>query len=372
MVSENIYIQGEYLKNWLDECKLKTQKFYSYLDQKNQRQELDFANTLLAELKVSHLQIFDEQESSKIWEEWDLQNGLNSQYINGDLVITRVEKLNSGKISGLKMGDVVKSFNGDVVSPEIINTQAGTIVVSRKNKELKFQLYPEKILEDNRLEILEVNNVSVLKVPSFKAKYFSYQELDKIMKNLENKKKILIDMRGNAGGNFVAGLRFLSYFICQPQKIGSFIKSKKENKFSVAELPDDLDDDLQIDILNQSHRVELSTFATRQCILGKVGVIINSQTASTAEMVANTFREINKAKIFGAGSSGQLLVGIWYNLDHIWSGGVKIMIPEAEYISRENKKIEEVGVTVDKVIYDRLSDYQNGSDSWLEQASKEM
>ena len=134
MVSENIYLQGEQLKNWLDECKAKSQKFYSYLEQSNPRQELDFANTLLAELKVSHLQLFDQQESSKIWEEWDLQNGLISQYINGELVITRVQKLNSGRIFGLKIGDVVKSFNGNMATPESINTQPGTIIISRKNK----------------------------------------------------------------------------------------------------------------------------------------------------------------------------------------------------------------------------------------------
>ncbi len=166
----------------------------------------------------------------------------------------------------------------------------------------------------------------------------------------------------------MAGIQSLSLFICTPQVAAEIIRPKfhqlQENNF-----PDDLDDDKQIDILNASSKLNLKTFANYPCLNQniKLKVIIDADTASTSEFVANALRELRQAKIYGAASSGQLLVGIWYNLKDVWQQDYKITIPEAIFKSAKGLSVEGVGVSVDQVIYDHLDDYKDGQDSWLKQ-----
>jgi len=79
--------------------------------------------------------------------------------------------------------------------------------------------------------------------------------------------------------------------------------------------------------------------------------------------VALAFRDKLQTPIQGATSSGELLVGIWYDVSNIWGQVVKLSIPEAYYESIYGYQVEGRGVTADVTLYPRRVDFESGYDS---------
>lgn len=363
-VSERIYLEDKALQPWLMDCRNKSSQF-----QFSKENPLKLMNEILDELKISHLKIYDSVSSSQVWEDWGKENGIVSKFINAQLVVTEVLPHSEAMKKGVRRGDIAISFNGEDVFPNNLTYGKGDFEFKRNLDTLKVHLEPTVLEYQAKIKTQMLNKDQMwIKIPSYKAQYFKGYDFKTLVAQANKAKQVILDLRGNAGGNFVAGIQSLSLFICTPQVAAEIIRPKfhqlPENNF-----PDDLDDDKQIDILNASSKLNLKTFANYPCLNPniKLKVIIDADTASTAEFVANALRELRQAKIYGAASSGQLLVGIWYNLKDIWQQDYKITIPEAIFKSTKGLSIEGVGVSVDQVIYDHLDDYKDGQDSWLKQ-----
>lgn len=366
-VSQRIYVDERILAPWVMDCKNKSSKL-------NFKKEnpLYLMNQILDELQVSHLKIYDQISSSQLWEDWGKENGIISKYIQAQLVVTDVLSGSEAYIKGVRRGDIALTFNQEEAFPVSLTNGKGNFEFKRKANTYKVYLEPKKIEYDAKIKLQWLDNNQLhIKIPSYKAQYFKNYDLKNIVNQANKAKTIILDLRGNAGGNFVAGIRSLSLFTCHAQVAAEIFRPKfaklPENSF-----PDDLDDERQIDILNASSRMLLKTFSDYPCIHEnkKIKVLIDAETASTAEFVANALRELRNAKIYGATSSGQLLVGIWYSLEDIWGQNIKITIPEALFKSAKGQTIEGVGVSVDRVIYDNIDDYKDGQDSWLKQVQK--
>jgi carboxyl-terminal processing protease len=326
-------------------------------------------NEILDELKISHLKIYDSVSSSQVWEDWGKENGIVSKFINAQLVVTDVLPHSEAMKKGVRRGDIAISFKGEDVFPNNLTYGKGDFEFRRNMDILKVHLEPAVLEYEAKIKTQMLSKDQMLiKIPSYKSQYFKGYDFKNLVNQANKAKQVILDLRGNAGGNFVAGLQSLSLFICSQQVAAEIIRPRfhmlPENNY-----PDDLDDDKQIDIVNASSKLRLQTFANYPCLNPKIKlkVIIDADTASTAEFVANALRELRHAKIYGAASSGQLLVGIWYNLKDIWQQDYKITIPEAIFKSAKGLSIEGVGVSVDQVIYDHLDDYKDGQDSWLKQ-----
>jgi carboxyl-terminal processing protease len=367
-VYDRIYIDSKSLTSWLQDCKNRSSENTFSQNKKLQlSKELELTNDILDSLKVSHLKIYDQEKSSQIWNDWGRENGIIAKYVSAQLVVTEVIARSEAQVKGVRVGDIALEYEGEEAFPKHLTDGKGKFKFKRKGQIYQVNLEPKVLEYDANIKVLPVSSgISILKIPSFKGQYFAKEELFALAKKLEKSKKIILDLRGNSGGNFVAGLRALSLFICSKKMIGKIIRPKF-SKYPVNSLNDDLDDEKQIDMLNQSSVLKLETFDNYPCLRAQVKVIVDSDTASTAELVALALREEKQVKIFGAGTSGQLLVGIWYNLEEIWHEPIKITIPEAIYLSSREHEIEGKGVSVDKVIYDKLEHYINGEDSWLKQ-----
>lgn len=364
-VYDRIYLTTKELEEWMLGCKNKATPLM--VSHKNNQEQLQIANEILQALTVSHLKLYTHTESSQLWEDWSKENGIVSKYVSAQLVVTEVLPGSEADLKGVRVGDVAMLFNEEEVFPEHLVSGKGSFKFRRGERVVQVTLEPKTIQYDYNMKLTPLGQgKGWLKVPSFKKQYFDEASIKKMAAQLNNFKEIIVDLRSNAGGNFVAGLRFLSLFNCQVAKVGTISRPKFKHLPELT-LNDDLNDEAQIEALNSSSSLELSTFSKYPCVNNSINVkvIINSETASTAEMVAAALNELNGVKIYGAGSAGQLLVGIWYDLDSIWGEGIKITIPEAIYNSVKNRQIENVGVSVDQVIYDKLSDYQQGKDSWL-------
>lgn len=366
-VSERIYLDSKTLDPWLWNCRNQSSRW-----QRGNKNPLELTNQILSELKISHLKVYDDVASSQLWQDWGKENGIISKFVNAELVVTDVISKSPAERKGIRRGDRALTFNGEEAFPNHLLYGKGEFEFKRFQEIYKVHLEPEQVSYDARIKFKALNGKQFLiKVPSFKAPYFKDFSFKEMIQQANKYENLIVDLRGNEGGNFVAGLRFLSLFTCGITQAGKIVRPKF-SKLPEMTLPDDLEDQKQIDTLNESSVVNLKTFANYPCIAKgkKIKVLIDADTASTAEFVANAFREIFGVKLYGAGSSGQLLVGIWHDLDEIWNKKIRISIPEAIFLSKENKEIEGTGVQVDTVIYDHLEDYQAGEDSWLKQVQQ--
>jgi len=363
-VSEHIYLRAEKTRAWARSCLQRSKKI--------ERQTplpviLEDLNSQFSLLQTSHLSIYDSEQSRKVWEGTSKETGIDSQFVEGELAILRVHPRSPAEKAGLRMGDVIYRINNELGTPEAAETTSGTYLIQRHKKLTEYKIETRELRREEAPELIRLTQKTALfRVPSFRAEFFQREKWLSQVAELKTYKKIIIDLRGNLGGNFVAGLRFLSPFMCSPQDIGYIWKPKSSLKKETI-LPDELEDERQIEILNQSFLVHLWTFADYDCLTASVAVLVDSGTASAAEMVAQALKDYIGAKIFGTASAGQLLVGVWYPVPEL-AEGVKLSIPEAVYQTRRGHKIEGPGVQVDKSLYYHLEELANGEDSWVKSA----
>lgn len=367
LVNQKIYLSEEQTKNWYQLCQYQSQNISFNT---TGREMIRSLNSYFELLNVSHLKIFSTEENNLIWKGKSYGSGIDSKYVDGDLVILNVEKNSPADLAGLKRGDIVETLNGELTSDTELSDSVGNIRISRKNKKLNINLQAKEFIlnQEIKVEVIK-NSIALIKVPSFHSMHFE-GDWDEIIRKIRPYKKYILDFRGNHGGNFVAGLRFLSPLLCGEKEIGYFVKSKTQS-LKESNLPNDLDDEKQIELIDASNLVHLVSFKSEFCLPAESIVLVDSDTASVAEMVAQALKDYMGAKIWGQPSAGKVLVGIWYPMDTL-ERGVRISIPEAVYQTKRGKQIEGEGISIDKNLNYHLKDLQSQKDSWVESAVSEL
>ncbi|MGZ3774244.1 MAG: S41 family peptidase [Bdellovibrio sp.] len=364
LVPQKIFLEDDELKEWITKCNSRTRLVTPYSAKSLVLQDISHVLELLP---VSHLQIYDALEVKNIWQGESLETGIESEFVDSELVIFKVHPHSPAQLLGLKKGDVIKSINQEQPNPWDAQTLSGLYLIERNREVKSYTIKADTFTRSENIEFEKIQEHSaVIHIPSFRAAFFDSDTLQEIGLKLKGTNKLVVDLRGNIGGNFVSGLRFLSLMMCSPQEIGRLIRPRAENKLSTV-LPDDLTDDTQLKLFENNSEVILQTFQSKTCYSGSIDVLVDGKTASVAEMVAQALKEFRKASLLGSPSRGELLVGVWYPLYEV-GPGVEISIPEAFYLSHKKRRIENQGVELDKVFHYNLSELQNGIDSWVKKA----
>ncbi len=356
------------LKDWLQECSRQARKLY--FENVPLDRQLKIGNAILDELKISHLELFSQKESEAIWTDTDLENGVEARFLDGELVITRVYPKSQGQKKGLQRGDRIALEKNETLSTYELNRWKGPLKIIRKSKMFQVELKPEELSIQRDMNVTNTQGFKVLSIESFKSQYFSDAKLKKIKSELKKTDRVIVDLRGNNGGNFVAGLRLLSIFMRQSTIVGYMKKNHNQGRIGFFE--DNLEDEYQIDTLGKFDSVALKTFDNKNCFPKPEAILIDAYSKSTSEWVALAFREIQSVPIYGSTSAGELLVGIWYDISHIWGHVVKLSIPEAYYESKKGFQIEAQGVNADTTLYPARTDYERGLDSEIIQTIKAL
>lgn len=325
-------------------------------------------NHTLDMLKVSHLEIYSPAETQKIWQGKSKQNGLQSDFVESELVIFKVEPGSSAEKQGLKAGQIIVSINGEQPSPWTANSAGGKFTIhdrQKKHEQIRIvDLQPTDLAVNEAPEIRSLKKgVGLWTIPSFRREFFEDKAMISMAQEAQKMKSLVIDLRGNRGGNFVAGLRFLSFFMCQQQEVG-ILSRPQSSSHGEGVLQNNLSDSVQTVFFNQNKLTQLRAFPFSYCYNGSLKVLVDGKTASVAEMVAQALKEYRQAPLWGAPSAGELLVGVWYALDEV-APGVQISIPEGVYESSQGRMIEKQGVDLDRELDYKLDQMQDGMDSWV-------
>jgi C-terminal processing protease CtpA/Prc len=315
-------------------------------------------NSWLGQWGWSHLMVYAPSKTEEIWESKTVSVGVKLRYVEGAYVVVRAHP-----DSVFQRGDVFLNVNGqeDFNSTNILS-DGGVYLVERNGESQTINVEPQEFKWDDRVEV----KPPYFRVPSFRGEFFLEQDMDFFAEELSKLKlkTLYIDLRENYGGNIGAGLKFLSFFLCENQVIGNFHVPKNKGKGETL-YPQTVEQSVQIDVVKNHEFIGLEVPKSRYCYKGDVEVLVDSETSSTAEMVAMAFREFKKAPVRGILTSGRMVLSSWEAVQN-YPSGFYYSFPYAIYTTSQGKMIESSGVYPDIEKEYSLAFEKQGKDSFIQ------
>jgi carboxyl-terminal processing protease len=367
LVKENLYLQNETLENWHKECQSQAKKlpanvaidgFIQYVEK-----ELD-------KLNVSHLSVWDPKSNREMWKSETKETGMRARFIEGEYVIVQLVDDSPAMNAGIRLGDVVVSINGEFIqSASNIQFTAGTYELRRNEDVLTLEIELATLEIDESPQLIPLSqHTALLRISSFVDHYFVKEKWLKLSEKFKSYWHVIVDLRDNQGGDFTSTARALSSFFCSSKVIGNLIQPQKRKK-TYTSLEDTTTQETLLQMLNKYSHIQLSTFEPYPCHRGKVTVLINSETASTAEIFAAAMKQRAETRVWGQKSSGQVVLAVWHDL--ILGEEYNLSIPQASFYTTRGIEIENRGVRPSKKLDYKLSDALKGNDTWIRDAKSE-
>ncbi|MGB8479251.1 MAG: S41 family peptidase [Acidobacteriaceae bacterium] len=184
-------------------------------------------------------------------------------------------------------------------------------------------------------------DVGILKLPSFA---LEKSDVDRIMDKVHKHKALVLDLRGDPGG-YIEILQYL---------IGATFD--KETKIG--------------DRVGRSVHKPLIAKPHDRPFTGKLVVLVDSKSASAAELFARVVQIEKRGTVLGDRSSGSVMEAKRYSYK---SGADTVIyfgasITDADIVMTDGKSLEHVGVVPDEVVLPSADDLANGRDPVLAHA----
>lgn len=194
---------------------------------------------------------------------------------------------------------------------------------------------------------LLLSGVAYLKFGKFDEEF--EKEVAASLLKFKDARGLIVDRRGNDGGDGEVGLRFAGYFFDDQITVARIV-----TRTGVPPLPE------------MSMTLETGTKGARSFSRPLV-VLVDEGTASTSESVTNELQEQKRAVVFGTNSCGCVLAFLDYKP---LKGGGDLTLSEFGFITPQGRKLEGDGVQPDKIVPLTLKDIRTGRDGALEAAEK--
>lgn len=183
----------------------------------------------------------------------------------------------------------------------------------------------------------------IWKMPAF---VLSEGDVDHMMGIARKHKALILDLRGNPGGYVTTLDRMLGNVFDHEVKVGVRVTRKGEKAMTAKSRGN-------------------AAFA------GELVVLVDSGSASAAELFARVIQLEHRGRIVGDRSSGSVMESLHYG----FQAGIDIVVfyaasvTEADLIMTDGKSLEKSGVTPDEVILPTAQDLATGQDPVLAQAA---
>ena len=164
-------------------------------------------------------------------------------------------------------------------------------------------------------------DVFIWKMPEFD---LAENKGDEMMSKARNRKALILDLRGNPGGDEITLLRLISHFFDKDLTVGE-IQRRKEKKPLISKKRSD------------------------KPFSGQLIVLVDSQSASSAEIFARVMQLEKRATVIGDQTAGAVMRSRLYSHQL----GVDIVVPygasitDANLVMTDGKSLEGAGVTPD-------------------------
>jgi C-terminal processing protease CtpA/Prc len=307
--------------------------------------------------------------------------GWQMQAVGDKVFVSAVKPGSDAEKKGVKVGDQVLSLHGFQPSREALwkltymfyalRPQPGLRVVlqspdgQQRQSDVMANVKQGKVLLDisggggdfwdlwreleeedrlNRQRYVEVNdNLFIWKLPSFEA---TEQGVEDVMRKARKHEALILDLRGNPGGYVKTLEWFMGYFFDKELKIAD-LRGRKEMKPQTSQPHRDRNFKGKLIVLVDSRSASAAEIFARVVQLEKRGVVIGDRTAG-AVMQSRAF-----GRLLGEGS------GVIYGAS----------ITNADVIMSDGKSLERVGVTPDELLLPTAADLAAKRDPVLARAA---
>ncbi|MGH9872583.1 MAG: S41 family peptidase [Pyrinomonadaceae bacterium] len=328
----------------------------------------------LTELEDSHTFFLPPGRSARTEYGWEMQ------MIGDQCFVTAVQPGSDAEAKGLKEGDEIWKIDNFVPTRDnfwkiqyyfhALRPQPGMQLIVKKPSGKEEQLViaaritPLKRVVDltsgdifdlirdaensarlNRQRYLEMGDeLFIWKMPHFE---LEEQEIDSLMGKVRKRKALILDLRGNGGGYVVTLQRLAGYFFDHDVKIADR-KGRKEMKPQVAKTRGD------------------------KVFNGKLVVLVDSRSASAAEIFARLVQLEHRGTVLGDRSAGAVMESRHFphqsGVDVVAFWGLSIT--DADVIMGDGKSLEKSGVTADETLLPTAADLAAKRDPLLARAAE--
>lgn len=261
--------------------------------------------------------------------------------INKDRVITKVTKNGPAEAAGLQAGDKFMSIDGTKLNDTDGNAvgllirgtdkKAVDIVVDRNGEELTFNVKIGTIEEPAIVYGMQENNIGYIQISKFSRPLTS--QMENALKELEanGMEKLIIDLRNNAGGYLDSAETTASLFLKKGKLIYSLEdKNSKEDYYDQTETSRDY----------------------------PIVVLINNNSASSAEILAAALKDSYGAVLVGQTSYGKGKVQQTYDM----KDGSMAKFTSARWLRPTGDCIDKKGIKPDFEVAQTTQTNENGEE----------
>jgi carboxyl-terminal processing protease len=295
--------------------------------------------------------------------------GLSVFDVEGKAVVVSVEPDSDAGRAGVEVGMIVLAIDGKPVADRLADARA-RVAGTSTDRAVRLRVY-RMIIDGDPGTTLRMNlaraDGSVLDVALIRrivsdtavvtsrrlASGLAYirltlwkspirKQFKKALEQLKDAPGVVIDIRGNPGGEADEVVKIASFFFNSHVPFGKF--SKRSGKAIYLRTDD-------------GHRV----------YKGPVAILVNEGSGSGSELFAGVMQENGRAVIIGRRSCGCVL-GI-SEFKKVKGGG-ELAVSEYGYISPRENSFEGTGVIPDKTVELKISDLQGRRDAVLDEAER--
>ncbi|MBX9736103.1 MAG: PDZ domain-containing protein [Phycisphaerales bacterium] len=335
LVREEAFASGVDFEKWPDHVA----RFKSRLDEaKTVPAFTATVNRVLNEFGISHLDLLSPAAADASRGSEFTGIGVRFAELGRERRIMDVLKGSPAERAGLKVGEIIIAADGkDVDDTRVLRGPSGTIV----NVTVRTEAGEERTVPVTRGKVnfrtpesvtFDADDVAIVRVPTFHSDY-DRANVAKIVRDAMKRKRMVIDLRDNGGGEVRNMLHFLGFFLPSGQAIGTSVSKEATDAYVRAEGGDPKDVKAIAEWMKDKMRIIRSE---RVPYRGQIAVLINGASASASEIVAQTLVELKGAVLVGTPTAGAVLVSTYEELP----GGYRMKVPHSEYISLKGRRLE--------------------------------
>ena len=308
-----------------------------------------------------------------------LDFGFERQMIWNRCFITRVRPGSDGEAKGLKPGDEILSINGTTPNRQNLSSIEYLDYVLDPRSEMRLQVKDpsgekhemdvkakvtrppslmyrtgggawydairanQNVRHRMRMRLMQLGDVGVLKVPWF---YYDVEDFYVLGHKLSKDQVLIVDLRGNPGGATTTLKYFIGMFFDHDVKVYDRVERKKT-------FPE---------VAKSEHPINFR---------GKVIVLVDSESASAAELFARVMQLEKRGTVMGDRTSGSVMGAIVLSFaSSSVEYGAEVTVFNA--IMADGQSIEHHGVNPDELMLPQPADLVSGRDPVLAHAAAEV
>lgn len=303
------------------------------------------------------------------------------QMVGNRCYVTQVKLGGDAQTKGLKPGDEVLTIEGftpareslwkmeyvlNVLQPQFslrmdLRAPSGVIrkvevMASNRQTEPVISVFERDIAKQRRerhlrrARYVEINgNLAILKLPDFSEESNVHDMIDKA----QGHKTLVVDLRGNQGG--------------QESILQALLGSVFDRDVKIADR-----------IMRKTSKPVIAKSNHRHLFAGELTVLVDSQSASAAELFARVVQIEKRGTILGDRTSGSVMEANEFNHEtriiSLINGDTfrfyGVMVAVAEMVMTDGKSLEHTGVIPDETILPTAADLANDRDPVLAHAAE--